>query len=237
MMTLNNMKEIQVTDKFVCDFCNKKFQREQSMFKHMCETKRRVNDKDTQGNRIAFQCWKTFYQKNTNARKPKTYLDFVKSAYYIAFVKFGNYCVDINAINISRYLDWLLDNKISVDSWTSDQVYNKYLIYYLKEEDPLDAIARSIETTINLAELDNIKASDYLRFGSKNRICYKITLGKISPWMLFQSTSGIEFIKSLDGGLQQMIFDYINPEQWAIKFLRNKDSVKQVKDLLKQAGY
>jgi hypothetical protein len=55
--------------------------------------------------------------------------------------------------------------------------------------------------------------------------------------MLFQSRSGIEFIESLDGGLQQMIFDYINPEQWAIKFLRNKDSVKQVKDLLKEAGY
>ena len=236
-MTLNNMKEIQATDRFVCDFCNKEFQREQTMFKHMCESKRRVSEKDNAGNRIAFQCWLTFYQKNTNARKPKTYLDFVKSAYYIAFVKFGNYCVDINAINIARYLDWLLDNKISVDSWTSDQVYNKYLIYYLKEEDPLDAIARSIETTINLAEIDNIKASDYLRFGSKNRICYKITLGKISPWMLFQSRSGIEFIESLDGGLQQMIFDYINPEQWAIKFLRNKDSVKQVKDLLKEAGY
>lgn len=231
------MKEIQATDRFVCDFCNKEFQREQTMFKHMCETKRRVGEKDNAGNRIAFQCWLTFYQKNTNARKSKTYLDFVKSAYYIAFVKFGNYCVDINAINIARYLDWLLDNKISVDSWTSDQVYNKYLIYYLKEEDPLDAIARSIETTISLAELDNIKASDYLRFGSKNRICYKITLGKISPWMLFQSRSGIEFIESLDDGLQRMIFDYINPEQWAIKFLRNKDSVKQVKDLLKQAGY
>ena len=130
-----------------------------------------------------------------------------------------------------------LENKISVDSWTSDQVYNRYLIYYLREEDPLDAIARSIETTIKLAEPDNIKASDYLRYGSKNRICYKITLGKISPWMLFQSVSGIEFIESLDEGLQRMIFDYINPEQWAIKFLRNKDSVKQVKDLLKQAGY
>ena len=131
----------------------------------------------------------------------------------------------------------MLDNKISVDNWTSDQVYNRYLIYYLREEDPLDAIARSIETTIKLAEPENIKANDYLRFGSKNRICYQITLGKISPWMLFQSVSGIEFIESLDEGLQRMIFDYINPEQWALKFLRNKDSVKQVKDLLKEAGY
>jgi len=236
MMKLINMSETQVTE-FVCDFCNKQFQREQSMFKHMCETKRRVHEKDNAGNRIAFQCWLAFYKKNTNSRKPKTYLDFVKSAYYIAFVKFGNYCVDINAINITRYLDWLLDNKISIDSWTSDQVYNRYLIYYLREEDPLDAIARSIETTIKLAEPDNILAGDYLRYGSKNKICHKITNGKISAWMLYQSESGIEFIESLDEGQQRLIFDYINPEQWALKFLRNKEQVKQVKELLKEAGY
>ena len=59
-MTLNNMKEIQATDRFVCDFCNKEFQREQTMFKHMCESKRRVSEKDNAGNRIAFQCWLTF---------------------------------------------------------------------------------------------------------------------------------------------------------------------------------
>lgn len=236
-MTLQNMKETQETNKFVCDFCDKEFQREQSMFKHMCETKRRVHDKDNAGNRIAFQSWLLFYKKNTNARKPKSYLDFAKSAYYTAFVKFGNYCVDINAINVHRYLDWLLDNKISVDKWTSDQIYNRYLIYYLREEDALDAIARSIETTIKLAEPENIKACDYLRYGSKNRICHMVTVGKISPWMLYQSQSGLNVIESLDTGQQQLIFDYINPEQWALKFLRNKEQVKQVKELLKEAGY
>jgi len=34
-----------------------------------------------------------------------------------------------------------------------------------------------------------------------------------------------------------MILDYINPEQWAIKFKRNVGIATQVKDLLKQAGY
>lgn len=236
MMKLINMSETAETN-FVCDFCNKTFQREQSVFKHMCETKRRVHDKDKTSNRIAFQCWLAFYNKNTNSRKPKTYLDFAKSAYYIAFLKFGNYCTSINAINIPRYLDWLLENKVSVDMWTSDQIYTRYLIHYLKNEDPLDAIARSIETTLTLAEESNIKAGDYLRYGNKNRICHVITSGRISPWLLFQSVSGIEFIETLDQSQQLLIFDYINPEQWAIKFLRSKDSVNQVKDLLKQAGY
>jgi hypothetical protein len=203
----------------------------------MCEQKRRNNDKDKIGNRIAFQCWLTFYKKNTNARGTKTYMDFAKNPYYTAFVKFGNYCTSINAINIPRYMDWLLANQIRIDTWCSDQVYTKYLIYYLKEEDPLDAIARSIETTITLAENENINASDCFRYCNKNRICYLITAGKISPWILYQSASGIAFIESLDEPQQLLIFDYINPEQWALKFLRNKEMVKQVKQLLKEAGY
>ena len=236
MMKLINMSETAETN-FVCDFCNKTFQREQSIFKHMCEPKRRMHDKDKQSNRIAFQCWLRFYQKNTNARKSKSYLEFTKSAYYIAFVKFGNYCVDVNVINIPRFMDWLLDTQVRIDIWTSDQMYTKYLISYLKEEDPLDAIARSIETTIDLVESDNIKVHDCLRYSSKNKICHKITAGKISAWMLYQSQSGIEFIESLNESQQRLIFDYINPEQWALKFLRNKEQVKQVKELLKEAGY
>jgi len=234
---LNNMKETQVSNEFTCDFCNKSFVREQSFMVHMCETKRRVSDKNKQANRIGYQCWLEFYKRNTNSRKPKSYLDFAKSSYYLAFVKFGSYCSEINAININRYMDWLLDNQVRVDAWCSDQVYTKYLMQYLKEEDSLDAIARSIETTIKLVENENILAGDCLRYGNKNRICHVITTGRISPWMLYQSESGIEFLESLDEGQQRLIFDYINPELWALKFLRNKEQVKQVKELLKEAGY
>jgi hypothetical protein len=34
-----------------------------------------------------------------------------------------------------------------------------------------------------------------------------------------------------------MIIDYINPEQWKIKFNREPENVKQVKELLTIAGY
>lgn len=237
MTTLKHMKEQTETHKFTCDFCGASFIREQSMIKHACESKRRFQDKEKHANRIGFHCWEQFYRKNTNAKKQKTYLDFVKSAYYTAFVRFGNYCADINAINIPRYMDWLLENQIKIDAWTSDQVYTRYLIYYLKEEDAMDAIARSIETTIKLAEQANIKAGDYLLYGNKNRICHVITNGRISPWMLYQSNSGIEFIDSLDETQQSLIYDYVNPEQWALKFSRNAEQAKQVKELLKEAGY
>ena len=222
---------------YSCEFCNREFQRETTMMKHLCENKRRWQDKDLPGNRIGFQCWLQFYVKNTATKKQRTYLDFIKSSYYLVFVKFGHYCININAINIMRYADWLLKNNIKIDSWCSDTNYNKFLIDYLKDEDPLDAIARSIETTIAFAKEEGIQSKDYLRYGNRNKICHAITNGKISPWMLYQSESGVSMLESLDVTQQKMILDYINPEQWAIKFKRNLDSVKQVKELLQHGGY
>lgn len=205
--------------------------------KHICENKRRWQDKDQPGNRIGFQCWLQFYVKNTATKKQRTYLDFIKSSYYLVFVKFGHYCVNINALNIMRYADWLMKNKIKIDSWCSDTNYNKFLIEYLKDEDPLDAIARSIETSIELAKSENVESKDCLRYCNRNKICYAITNGKISPWMLYQSDSGIRFVESLDVTQQKMILDYINPEQWAVKFKRDSNIVNEVKALLNAAGY
>jgi hypothetical protein len=239
MKILSNTKKTEATEKsqFGCDFCGRTFLRESTIAKHICEYKQRWMNKDLTGNRIGFQAWLQFYKKNTSSKKNRTYQEFIKSAYYIAFVKFGTYCADSNILNVSRYVDWLLKNQIKLDVWNSDTNYNKFLIEYLRDEDPLDALARSIETSTNLAEIETIQVKDVLRYGNRNRICYLIASGKISPWMLYQSESGKQFLDTLDTTQVKMIFDYINPELWAIKFKRYPNKVEEVKELLLAAGY
>ncbi len=241
-MTLLQIKKSKSTKKtrvteFQCEFCGKSFQREPSLLNHACERKRRWQERDNPGNRIGFQTWLAFYARNMPSKKQKTYTDFANSSYYIAFVKFGQYCIDIRCLNVGRYSSWLLDNKISIDSWCSDVNYTKFIIDYMKDEDPLDAVSRSIQTTIDMEPITNVQCNDCLRFGNRNRLVHAITNGKISPWMLYQSASGIEFLEDLDESQQKMILDYINPEHWAVRFKRHADSVVQIKTLLAQAGY
>lgn len=238
-ISLNTKKTeaIEKSTKYGCEFCNREFQRESTMAKHLCENKQRYLNKDLQGNRIGFQSWLQFYKKNTSSKKNKTYDEFIRSAYYTAFVKFGSHCADINAINISRYVDWLLKNQIRIDTWTTDSNYTKYLIEYLRVEDPLDAIARSVQTTIDLAEAEGILSKDYLRYGNPNKICHSITNGKISPWMFYQSDSGVKFLDNLNESQVKMVIDYINPELWKIKFNREPENVRTVKEILQTGGY
>ena len=237
---LSSTKKTGVTEKplrYSCEFCNREFIRETTILKHICEYKHRWLEKDRHGNRIGFQTWVQFYKKNSTSKKPRTYEEFIKSAYYTAFVKFGNYCVEINAINVSRFSDWLINNQIKIDGWCTDTNYTKFLIEYLRVENPLDAIARSVETSIKLTEDDHIQTKDCFRYGNVNKICYNITTGKISPWILYQSESGTRFLDTLSSEYVKMIFDYIDPEKWALKFHREPENVKQIKELLKAGGY
>ena len=235
-MISNSTKKKQVNPKHSCEFCNRAFIREQSLLAHVCEYKFRWQERDKRPNQIAFQCWLDFYRKNSTP-KTRTFLDFIKSPYYTAFLKFSSYCIDIKVVDVLRYCDWLLENKISVDKWAQDSNYDKFLIHHLSVENQLDAIARSIETTMRLGEKDGIQAKDCFRYGNRNLICYEVTKGKISPWMLYHSESGFKFLETLEEPLQNLIYDYINPEKWMIKFKRYPDQVEEVKQLLKQAGY
>jgi len=219
---------------FGCEFCNRTFIRESTMLKHICEYKHRWVERDRRGNQIGFQSFVQFYKKHSAAKKEKTYEEFIKSAYYTAFVKFGNYCVDINALNVPRLVEYYLKENVKIDNWTSDLNYNGYLINYLKSEDPLDAVHRSVESCIEYAEEEKIQSKDYLRYGNRNKICHLIVTGRISPWLLYQSESGTKFLDDIQEDLIKFIYDYINPVQWAIKFSKETDKVSEVKSLLNE---
>jgi hypothetical protein len=235
-MTYPTMNVSMETNDLQCEFCDRKFVRENSLIKHVCEKKRRWQEKDNKANVVGYSSWRRFYETNTNKKK-NSYKEFINSSYYGAFVKFGSYCMNVNCINVNRYVDYLLDNKISIDNWNKDTHYTKYLLDLLKSEDPFDAIKRSVETTLDLAAQFDIPNKDVFRYGNRNKICYEITKGKISPWVLYQSTSGVVFLESLDSTQEKMIFDYINPEYWAIKFKKDSNMTLEVKKMLNLIGY
>ena len=72
-------KKTGVTEpKFGCEFCNRSFQRETSIATHLCENKRRWQDKDQAGNRIGFQSWLEFYKKNKHTDKKEPFIKLLK---------------------------------------------------------------------------------------------------------------------------------------------------------------
>jgi hypothetical protein len=222
---------------FVCEYCKKEFVRESSIAVHMCEPKRRRNQKDEAGVRLGFQGFIRFYEMHQGSAKLKTYDDFCDSSYYNAFIKFGRYCVNTRVIAPARFMDWLLKQNKKIDRWCSDAIYTEYLIWYLPVEALDDALARAIEFGLDWAEKQSSQPQDCLRYGNANAMCYAITSGRISPWIIYNSESGQKFLTELSTEQVQMIWPYIDSDVWQKKFNNYPADQEYAKDILAKAGW
>lgn len=222
---------------FVCEYCKKSFVRESSIEVHMCEPKRRRINKDEAGVRIGFQAYIKFYEMMQGTAKLKTYDDFCESSYYLAFVKFGRYCVSSKVISPGRFMDWLLKNQKKIDRWCSDNLYTEYLIWYLAIEAVDDALARAIEYSIDWSEKTGNPSQDCVRYGNTNAICYAITTGRLSPWVIYSSESGQKFLSEASSDQIAMVWPYINSDVWHKKFTDYQADHEYAKDILTKAGW
>jgi hypothetical protein len=224
------------SDEYRCEHCERTFIRPSTLLTHLCEQKRRWSERDNPANRIAFQSWLKFYRQIQPSKKAKAYTDFISNAYYTGFVKFGLYCVEVGVVNPLAYCDWLLKEHIALDNWNSDKNYTRYLIDYLKSEDAMDAVKRSVDAMLDLAQAENIQLTDVFKFINPNKICQRIINGKISPWILYQSRSGTKFLMNLNDDQRGLIYQYIDPERWNIKFRRDADETSMINSVIEQIG-
>lgn len=222
---------------FTCNFCKKSFVKESTLEVHMCEPKRRHLNKDEPGVRLGFMAYIKFYEMMQGSAKLKTYQDFSESSYYLAFVKFGRYCVDVKVINPTQFMNWLLKNQKKIDKWTSDRFYTEYLLWYLPIEAVDDALARAIEYSIDWSEKQNNPSQDCVRYGNPNAVCYAITTGRLSPWVIYNSESGQKFLAECNQEQIAMIWAYIDSDIWQKKFHDRPGDQEYARDILKKAGW
>ena len=222
---------------FVCQYCERSFVKETTLSVHVCEQKRREQERNEVGVHLGFQAYLKFYDYTQGSSRLKTWDGFAKSPYYRAFVKFGRYCVGLRAVNPVRFMDWLLKNNKKIDYWCKDAFYTEYLIGYLRVEAVDDALARAIEYGIAWQESTGNPAHDCLRYGNSNAICHAVTTGKISPWVIYNSESGQKFLNSLDQTQIAMIWCYIDSDIWQKKFNDYSADQAYAQEILKQAGW
>lgn len=230
-----------MTDKsnqnYDCQYCGKSFRKESTLTAHLCEKKRRWQQEKETGVQFGLQSYVQFYEY-TQTGKTKTYEEFVSSPYYLAFVKFGRHCVDIRCLNLGNFVKWLLKNNKKLDDWCKDSFYQEWLYEYLRKENAQDALERGLLTMQRYADkTEGMKEfSGYFRYGNVNRICYHISTGRISPWVIYNCDSGIDFLSSLDEEHVNMIMYWIDPGYWNRMLDDMKSDVSWCKEVLKAAG-
>jgi hypothetical protein len=224
---------------YKCKYCEKPFRKETTLISHVCETKRRWQQEKDVGVQLGLKAYLRFYESTQGSVRSKNYETFVSSPYYNAFVKFGRYCQSIRCVNFSAFLDWILRNNKKIDYWCKDSLYGEWLSDYIKREATQDALERALKEMTDYAETrPDLKNgfNDYFRYGNANRICYHISTGRISPWIIYNCTSGVGFLESLNTEQMEIIMPWIDPEFWDKKFRDYTSDTEWCKDILKKAG-
>lgn len=224
---------------YACRYCGKEFRKEVTLTAHLCENKRRWQQEKETGVQLGLRAYLRFYETTQGSSKTKSYEHFVASPYYNAFVKFGRYCQDIRCINFANYVDWLLKNNKKLDYWCKDTLYDEWLPDYIHKEAVQDALERALKEMQDYAESNtDLKNgfTDYFRYGNANRICHHISTGRISPWVVYNCASGVDFLDQLSEGQIKIILSWIDPDYWQKKFKEYPEDTEWTKQILRKAG-
>ena len=225
-----------VEQPYTCVHCNKKFMQEKTLVAHMCERKRRALQKDEKRVQAGFMAYNRFWQLTQNAKKPKTYEEFADSSYYNAFVKFGSFVNNVNPLYPDKFIDYVIKSGEKLDNWCKDKLYEKYLYDILKSEPVESAVQRSIQTMMEWADEHNAQFEHYFNYVSLNKAVHDILNGRISCWVILNSSAGKTMVQKMNDEQVGMIAPVFDVKYWLKKFKETPADVALVKEICKEVG-
>jgi hypothetical protein len=221
---------------YTCQYCNHKFSKEKTLAVHVCEQKRRALAKTERHVLLGYDTYNKFYRKTQNSKQDKTYDEFARSPYYNAFVKFGSFVSNVNPLYPERFMDYVVTSGVKLDHWCRDALYDQYVIDLIKKESVETALERSISHMMAWGENNNAAWNHYFLYVSLSRACFDIKDGKISPWLVLNSSSGKAMLKKFSDEQLTAINVIMDIPFWLNKFKRMSTDVELVKQVVKESN-
>ena len=203
---------------------------------HMCDKKRRMLDKDLKQNRIAYQAWLIFRKLSiANIKHDKPYDEFIINRYYTDFMKLAKHIIDLNLDKPDEFVKFIVMNSIKMNDWCKAVVYETYVKDRTKKETVERAIERSLLNMKAWAEKTGNSWCEYFQKVSTPEAVQDIRMGRISPWCTFATDQGSRLIDRLEPGQVQTLIDYMEPNSWRAKVMRQKSDALWVQEVFNKA--
>lgn len=221
---------------YVCQYCNHKFSREKTLAVHVCEQKRRALAKTEKHVVVAFDAYNRFYRRTQPSTQNKTYEEFARGPYYNAFVKFGSFVSNVNPLYPDKFIDYVVTSGVKLDHWCRDALYDQYVVDLVKKESVETALERSISHMLAWGNDNNAQWNHYFHYVSLSRATYDIKDGKISPWVVLNSTSGREMLKKFNDEQLTAISTIMDVPFWMNRFKKSPADTELVRQVIKESN-
>jgi hypothetical protein len=232
-------KAIDLNRPHFCTWCQKAFAKEATLVSHSCEPRRRSEAQYNPDVKLGYASYLLFNEgtapKNTTL-KSKSYQEFCVSRHYTEFVRFGNWLIEQQVQEIETYVRWLLKQKADFKKWSDVLLYNSFLSELLHDETPEMGLQRSLRTVQKWTEEQDLPMQDFWIKVNPNLATRWISQGKISPWMLYNCNSAVEFFERCNPEQLYLIQTVAPVKKWKVRLLRYKQQADLIKSVLTEAG-
>jgi hypothetical protein len=221
---------------YICQYCSHGFTREKTLAVHVCEQKRRALAKTEKHVILGYDTFNKFYKMSQNHKGDKTYEEFARSPYYNAFVKFGSFVSNVNPLYPDKFINYVVTSGVKLDHWCRDELYDNYVVHLIKSEPVEVALERSISHMLSWANDNNAQWNHYFLYVSLNRACYDIRDGKVSPWLVLNSTNGKDMLKKFNDEQLMAVSVVMDVPFWLNKFKKLIADAELVKQVVKESN-
>jgi hypothetical protein len=151
-------------------------------------------------------------------------------------VRFGNWLIEQQVQEVETYVKWLLKQKIQFAQWSDVILYNNFLGELLQDETPEMGLQRSLRTVQKWTEEQGESIQNFWKKVNSNQATLWIIQGKISPWMLYNCNSAVEFLERCNIEQLSLIQTIAPVKKWKVRLLRHKQEADLIKSVLTEAG-
>lgn len=221
---------------FICQYCGHGYTKEKTLFVHVCEQKRRALAKTEKHVVLGYDAFNKFYKTTQNSHGDKTYDEFAKSPYYNAFVKFGSFVSNVNPLYPDKFIHYVVTSGVKLDHWCREELYDTYVVDLVKTEQVETALERTIKHMVKWGEDNKAAWNHYFLYASPSRAMFDVKDGKISPWVVLNSTNGKKMLQNFDDKQLEVINAVMDVPYWLNKFKRQSADVDLVKQIIKESN-
>jgi hypothetical protein len=185
---------------------------------------------------LGFDTYNKFYRLTQNSKQDKTYDDFARSPYYNAFVKFGSFVSNVNPLYPDKFINYVVTSGVKLDHWCRDELYDKYVIDLIKNENVETALERSLKHMMEWGENNQAQWNHYFLYVSLSRAVFDVRDGKVSPWLILNSKNGKDMLKKFNDEQLTAIASIMDLPFWLNKFKRLSADTELVRQVVKESN-
>lgn len=215
-----------------CHYCDSRFANETAFMRHHCEQKRRASEIISPLGQAAYG----YYSEWMRVKKfsQQTTATFMSSKYYRAFINFAQLIIDANISRPEKYIAIMNDADLPPVLWCRESAYALYLDWMDKLQDPLDSVQESVNYLLDICEKEGTGLPNIFSHLGSSRVLSLIRQRRLSPWLLFCSSTFGTLLRSLDKSELSAFNAVVNSSFWATKFSQNRAIVENIKTIAKE---